>query len=685
MRRVLIAALLFGVASGAVADEGLWTFENFPSDAVRAAHGFAPDQAWLDRVRAATLSLDGCSASIVGASGLVMTNHHCVESCIGALARDDQDINFEPVLAATQAEERICPGLEALNVVEITDVTERVQKVREGKPAAQAQEAASREIEAIVAACEAAAPDRLCEVASLYGGGRPTLYTYRKWTDVRMVLGPETAAGSFGGDPDNFNFPRYAYDVAFLRLYENGSPAVTPQRLRLRPTPLAEGELLFVSGFPGETGREVSVAEVEYYLDSYFPWALAVDSELRGRLLQALEQPGGAPRGFEGLLYGTENNFKRNWTELLALNNPGFMEALREREAKLRADIAARPEIAARVGPAFEEIEQALKTSRAVFYGRNYIEGSPGGGSLLGSYARTIVRAAAEGQRPDGERLPGYSQDSMARLRQDLADTPPLHPERERLLIGFWLSKMREYLGTDHPVVKLALGRESPEELARRIVAQSKLSDPAERLRLFDGGPAAIAASDDPMIRLIAAIEPEARAVALRYTREAQAPIRAALRRINEARFELYGSSIYPDATGTLRLNPGTVEGWVEPDGRVIAPFTRFGGLGDRATGAPPYRLAPRWQAALGKLDPETIFNVATNNDTIGGNSGSPVVDRDGNVVAAMFDGNIYSNGGYYLFDPKLNRSVLVASTAILEGLAKVYGLDHVVSELTGD
>jgi hypothetical protein len=683
MFRAFVVSLVVAAASGAAADEGLWTFENFSADEVRAAHGFAPDQAWLDRVRAATLSLSGCSASIVGARGLVMTNHHCVEACIAALAAPDQDVLTTPVLARTEAEERTCPGQEAYSVTDITNVTARIRAVQAGLAPAQAAAARSLEIDRIVAECEGGAEDRWCEVAGLYSGGVETLYGYKRWTDVRLVLAPESAAGSFGGDPDNFSFPRYAWDAAFLRLYENGQPAATPQRLKLRATPLAEGELLFVAGFPGETGRQETLMHMAMYTDTYYPMSLSIASELRGRLIAAMAG-GSRPRGFDALLAGTENGFKREWTEMASLRSPGFLEAMAAREAQFKADLAARPDEAAKVADAWTEIETAMLAARRIFNTR-YLAEYAGAGATLGYQARQIVRAAFERKLPEDQRLPGYSDAAIADLRTEMEHDAPVYAERDELLIGFWLSKLREYLSADHPMVRAALGRESPEGFAARAVAETKLGDAAERLRLLDGGADAVAASADPLIRLMAAIEPEARAVAAQYHEEVIVAREAAERRLNEARFALYGETLYPDALSTLRLNPGVVSGWTEPDGRAVPPFTRFAGLLERATGAAPFRLAPLWEAAKDKLDPGTIFNVSTDNDTVGGNSGSPVLDRDGQVVAAMFDGNIYSNGGYYLFDPKLNRSVVVAATAILEGLAKVYAMDRIVAELAAD
>ena len=679
------AACLVGLCTAAQAvhaDEGLWTFDNFPTEKVRQAYGFAPGAAWLDHVRLASVRLPGCSAGIVSRHGLVATNHHCVLDCIKDLSAPGQDLNMTPVLAVGMADERQCPGLEAEVVVAITDVTPQLVEATKGRSGEAFQKARDAAISKLEDQCGEGESHGYCEVVSLYSGGKYALNEYRTWDDVRLVLGPEEAAGSFGGDPDNFNFPRYAFDIALIRLYEDGKPVETPGHLGWRSAPLTDGELLFISGNPGETGRLWAASTAAFLLDTYFPYVLVTAAELRGRLIMFASRGAEEARMTASLLSDIENGYKSDRGERAALASPGFAEALASAERDLRARLAADPELAAEIGDPWRDIAALDDVQRPLFLPCRLLESEAGGYSELFDAARTLVRSAAERTKPAGERLPGYSDSDLEQTAEELFKQTPVQSAIEEITLAFWLSKAREFLTTDDPLVALLLGRESPEGLAHRLVSGTRLADAAERRRLYEGGSAAIAQSDDPMIVFAKRFDAQARALGKEFRDKVREPKDAALERIARARFRLYGDTVYPDATGTLRLNYGAVAGWTEPSGRKVAPFTFFSGLFDRATGADPFRLTPLWQAAQGKLAPDTIFNVATSNDTVGGNSGSPVIDRDGRFVGALFDGNQYGFGGFYRFDPALNRSVAIAATAIEEGLAKVYGLQRIVDEL---
>lgn len=681
----LVGLCLLGILSsgiGARADEGLWTFDGLPTDRLEKAYGFAPDQAWLDRVRLSSVRLPGCSAGIVSRHGLIQTNHHCALGCIQDLSATGQDINMTPVLAPALADERQCPGLEVEVVVSIGDVTDRIVVATRGLTGEALHKARDAEIARIENECGTGATKGYCEVITLYSGGKYALHKYRTYDDVRLVLGPEIAAGSFGGDPDNFSFPRYAFDVALLRLYEDGKPVETPERFPWRSEPLADGELVFISGNPGYTGRLWATSTVEVLVDLYFPYMLMTQAELRGRLIMFSAQGTEQARQASALLYDIENGYKADRGELATLNAPGFMEALQAAEDDLRSRVAADPALASEIGDPWADMLKIDADLRRLFYPYRLLEADAGGDSELFGFARTLVRAAEERTKRDGERLPGYSDTDLAQMAKEMAADRPVEAATEEITLSFWLSKAREFLTVDNPHVKLLLGRESPEGLAQRLVAGTKLADAAERKRLFEGGADAIAQSTDPLIVFIRQFDKESRAIDKEYRDKVREPRDQALERIARAQFRLFGTSAYPDATGSLRINYGAVEGWTEPDGRQVQPFTTFAGLYDRATGAAPFKLAPLWEAARDKLDPDTIFDVSTNNDTIGGNSGSPVLDRDGRIVGALFDGNLHGFGGFYRFDPVLNRSVVIAATAVEEALAKVYGLQRIVDEL---
>jgi hypothetical protein len=666
----------------ACGDEGLWTYDKFPSGRVQASYGFAPDTGWLDRLRLGSVRLDsGCSAGLVSSQGLVLTVHHCVEDCILSLSAAGFDPLLDPMMAATTAEERSCPGLNADIVTSISDVTAIIAKAREGLSGEAATDARDAEIERIEGGCRDEIAGRHCEVVVLYGGGVYALHKYRRYSDVRLVFAPEAAAASFGGDPDNFNFPRYAFDVAFLRLYDKGAPAVTPSHLRWRSTPLANGDLVFVSGNPAETGRLWPVSLISYVRDVYMPWSLVTGAELRGRLLMFAARGPEQARISHELLYNTENTYKSEWGEQTFLATPGFIAKLQAAESDLRDRVSADSLLAPGDGDPWDEIAAAYDNFRSFFFAYRYLE-EAAGNSKLWSYAREIVRAVEERSKPEVDRLEGYSDADLPLEEDYLFADVPVQPATEEIVLAFWLSKMREFLTPDDPLVKRLLGKESPENLAHRLVAETRLENVAVRRSLYEGGSEAVAASTDAMILLARSFEHEARALAERYRKEIREVRLAALERIAVARFRLHGDSVYPDATGTLRLSYGIVDGWTETSGRKVAPFTDFAGLFDRATGADPYRLPPLWEAARPKLSPATAYNVSINNDIIGGNSGSPLVDRNGDVVGVVFDGNIHSLGGFYLFDPARNRSIAVTSVAVEEALAKVYGLQSLVDEM---
>jgi len=678
-----LAATAFGACVGASAEEGMWTFDNTPAAAIRETHGFAPDQDWLDRVRLGAVRLtSGCSAALVSEEGLVQTNHHCVVGCLQNLSSPQEDIVATGVTARSRTEERQCPGFRAQTLTSIADVTQTIEAAVAGVPTAGFTAARDAAIARLESTCKAGQADRVCEVVTLYQGGRYHLYAYKQYEDVRIVFAPEQQIAFFGGDPDNFNFPRYAFDVSYLRVYENGAPASTPNALRWRSAPLVAGEQTFVAGHPGTTSRLLTTAQLAYQRDYFLPWRIATLSEMRGRLIAYMAQGPEQRRIAAETLFGVENSLKALGGRRLALVNEVAFGAFAADEAALQARIDRNAVLDTMVGGAYAEIAAATETQRSFFLTHQYLEARAGGGSLLFNAARSIVRAAADRELPDAERLRPYTEARLPATRGAVVAPFAVEPELEVLQLAFWLEKMREYLTADHPLVRQVLGRQSPEQLARRLVSETGLSDPEVRAALFDGGAAAVAASRDPLLVFISSFDAEARALGVRFRSEVEGPVTRAQERIARARFQLLGTSAYPDATFTLRLSYGAVQGWTEPDGRLISPFTTTAGLWERTTGADPFITPESWLAARDRLDPATIFNVSTSHDIIGGNSGSPLLDRNGDVVGAIFDGNIHSLGGEYFYDGSLNRAVTVASTIVEEALADVYGMDGLVEEL---
>jgi hypothetical protein len=438
---------------------------------------------------------------------------------------------------------------------------------------------------------------------------------------------------------------------------------------------------VFVAGNPGSTSRLLTADQLDSLRDFVFPQLLLQFSEFRGRLIEFGAQGPEQARIADRELFGVENSFKAIYGEFQALSEPGFLESKRKADAELRAKVAADPALAARTGDAWGEIARAQVDRAALNASSFLLESRAGGGSQLYAYARDLVRAARERTKPNGERLPRYTDSRLPLVEKQVLDEKPVYPSLERLELAFWLTKVREYLTADAPETKVFLGADSPEDIAARLSA-STLGDAKVRKALWDGGLPSVLASNDPMIVYVLATDPTSRAVRKAFEERVSGPSDRAAERIAAARFAVYGTSVYPDATFTPRVSYGKVEGWTYL-GRATPPFTTFAGLWTRATGKPPFELAPKWLAARGKLNDKTIFDFTSDNDIVGGNSGSPVIDAKGEVIGAAFDGNIQSLGGAFAFDDRVNRSVVVSTAAATQALRIVYGQDALVAELT--
>jgi hypothetical protein len=688
MQFVAHAAALLAVIIGAAfalpaaADEGMWTFDNFPAAAVKAKYGVSIDKTWLDHIQASAVRLSvGCSASVVSAEGLVVTNNHCVADCSQNLSTPTQDYFKGGFTTAKREDERLCPGMQAEILLNIADVTDRILKASAGKTGHDFVVARDAEIGAIEkTACAAKEALQRCQVISLYQGGQFKLYVYRKYSDVRLVFAPEFATAFFGGDPDNFNFPRYDLDMAFVRLYEGGKPAHMADHLRWNAAAPKEGDPVFVAGNPGSTNRLFTADQLEAMRDFVLPETLLRLSEERGLLIRFGDESAERARLSNDDLFGDENAFKALHGEEQTLADPEFIEAKRREDEALKAKVAADPKLAAEIGDPWGEIAKAQIDRAALFPSYTWLENA-GRDSHLYSYARTLVRAASERAKPNAERLPEYADARLPLVEKTLLDAVPVDADLEQLKLQFWLTKIREVLTVDALETETFLGKESPQSLSKRL-AGSRLADPAVRKTLWDGGQAAVAASDDPMIRYVLATDPTARAARKAYEDAVTGPTDRAQQRIAHARFAVYGVSVYPDATFSLRLSYGAIAGWTY-HGKTIPAATRFGGLYERATGQDPFALPQRWIDAKGRLNPDTVFNISTTNDITGGNSGSPLINAEGEVVGAMFDGNIHSLGGAFAYDPALNRGVAVTAAAETEALEKVYGETALVKELT--
>lgn len=679
-----VAALVAAIP--ALADEGMWTFNHFPAATVQQKYGFAPDRAWLDHLqRGAVRIAGGCSASLVSGGGLVMTNHHCSHSCIEQLSTAKRDYVKTGFFAKTRAEEVKCPAMEVNQLVDIRDVTALVQGATKGVPDARFFEVQKAVMAELEKTCAGGQDAIRCEVVSLYHGGRFDLYRYRRYQDVRLVFAPEFDIAFFGGDLDNFMFPRYDLDVSFLRIYQPGpdtraEPARTPDFLAWSPEGPKAGDLAFVAGNPGGTSRLYTVAQLVFERDVDLPAAIARLSEVRGFLTEYQHRGAEQRRTSNARLFSVENTLKAFKGRHRALADLAFFDSRRQAEASFKDQVKANPVLRQPYAAAWDGIAEAVARWRVHKKSYDALERGFRLSDLFG-IARTLVRAADELPKPNGERLAEFSESRLPQLEQRLLSKAPLYRELESALLGYCLAKLREDLGPDHPAVRAAMGTDTPDVVAARAVAGSKLVDVKVRERLFAEGKAGIAASRDPLILLAEAIDPAARAVRKQMEVEVDGPLKRNGELLAKAEFAVYGESRYPDATFSPRLSYGTIRGFVE-EGKEVPPFTDFAGAYARATGHPPFALPPSWLAARRRLDLRTAFDMVTDNDIIGGNSGSPVVNQAGQVIGLIFDGNLESLGGEYGFDERSNRAISVDSAALIEALEKIYHAGRIIDEL---
>jgi hypothetical protein len=678
---LIIGVAIWLAAAPALAEEGMWTFDAPPAQAMARDLGVRVDQAFLDRLRGASVRLTtGCSGAVVSREGLVLTNQHCVLACAQGLS-GPADYVRDGFLTDAREEERACPGMEAEVLDAIFDVTEPINDAsyrKYGEAYVVARQGAIDKAERDACGRD---PTLRCQVISFYGGGQFKVYKYRRYDDVRLVFSPEFDAAFFGGDPDNFVFPRFDLDCAFLRLYENGRPATTPNSLAWSADPPKAGEAVFVSGNPAGTERAATVSQLQAERDIALPITTRQRAELLARLRVFGEKDAESRRLVSDPIFDQENDLKVLRGRLEALSAPGFLETRQRQEDDLKARLALAPAVAAKVGDPWAEIAVADAGYADLFPVWRQMESAAGGGSQLFAWARTLVRAAAERPKPTAQRLPDYADSRLALVAKSVLDPRPVSADLERLYLEVWFDQTREVLGPNASVTVLMLGGDTPKVLADRLVAGSRLADPAVRRALWEGGAAAIAASNDPMIAYVLRTDPTARAARELWEDRVEGPVDRAAEQVARARFALGGEGLYPDATFSLRLSYGTVAGWGEGKARV-APFTTLSGLYARATDQEPLRLPPRWLAAKSQLDPATVLNFTTTNDITGGSSGSPVVDAEGRVIGAAFDGDAASIAADFAYDPAGDRAIAVSTAAITQALARVYGRDGLVKEL---
>jgi len=671
------------------ADEGMWLFNNPPRKLLKEKYNFDPTDQWLEHVQKSSVRFNtGGSGSFVSASGLVMTNHHVGADCLQKLGDKDHNYYRDGFYAKTQADEKACHDLELNVLMSIEDVTERVSAAVKGLPAEQAAGARRK----IMAEIEKESLDKTTfrsDVVTLYQGGQYHLYRFKKYTDVRLVFAPEQQIAFFGGDPDNFEYPRFDLDVCFFRVYENDKPAKIEHYLRWSKAGATKDELVLVSGHPGHTDRLNTVADLEYLRDRFYPFALQRLNRMEVMLTAYSARSDENARQAKELLFGVQNSRKARDGGLGGLLDPAIMAQKIKTEESFREAIRNHPDLKD-VDLVWNQIAEAVKAEAKNLRRHTVLEGARGGAAGFAStyfaIARTLLRAAAEYPKPNGDRLREFRDSNKESLELDLFSDEPLYDNYEEARLASSLTFLCSQLGYNNKVVQQVLAGKSPEERARELIIGTKLKDVAERKRLYEGGLKAIDESKDPMILLAKLVDPEARA--LRKVQETQVDEvkRQAYNQIARAKYTLEGAGTYPDATFTLRLAFGVVKGY-EENGKHVPFETRFAGLYERAQehhDKPPFDLPPRWIKNKDKLDLSTPFNFVCTADIIGGNSGSPVINKDAEVVGLIFDGNIQSLVLDFVYTEKLARAVAVHSRGIVEALRSVYDVQSLADELTG-
>jgi hypothetical protein len=681
---LLSVAVSLAAAPAVQAEEGMWTFDNPPLKQLQAKYGFTPTQAWLDHLRLSSVRLnDGGSGSFISPDGLLLTNHHVARGQLQKNSTAERNYIRDGFYASTREQEMKSPDLEINVLVSMQDVTVRVQGAAKGI-ADNAKALKAREAE--VAAIEKESLDQTklrSDGVSFYQGGEYWLYRYKVYKDVRLVFAPEAQAAFFGGDPDNFTYPRYDLDMAIFRVYgDDGKPLATENYLKWSAKGAAPGELIFISGHPGSTSRQDTVAQLQLERDVYEPLIIEY---LKRRIDAAQKFAGQGPeqaRLVGSTIFGLQNSLKVYVGRADALSDKAIMAKKQAEEADFRAKVAANPEWQKEYGSAWDTIAAAEEKVKPEFKAQ-FLHRTD---SQLFGLALSIVQYVAEIKKPDGERLPQFHDAGLPSLMYRLQSPARISAATEKLYMRTVLSMAQEKLGAGDTYIQAILQGNPIDGAVSSLVDGTKMGDPAFRKSLIDGGEAAVAASTDPMIQAARRVDPIVRETNKRMRDTIASVVTPAGEELGKARFLVYGKNAYPDATFTLRLSYGTVDGYLY-NGTVAPAFTTFYGLYDRAASfgnQPPFDLTPKEGAARDKLNLATPFNFVSTGDIIGGNSGSPVVNKDGELVGLIFDGNIESLAGDFVYDGTRNRAVAVHSAGMLQGLRNIYGADALADEIEG-
>ena len=679
---VLVVLLVSGCA--VIADEGMWLYNHPPRELLREKYGFDLTTPWLEHLQLASVRFGGASAEFVSENGLILSNHHVGSRSLQRLSTKEHNYLRDGFYARIRPEEKRCPGQEVSVLMSIEDVTARVNAA---VISGMSDQEAFKARRAVMAEIEKESLDKTglqSDVVTLYQGAQYYLYRYKKYTDVRLVFAPEEQIAFYGGDPDNFEYPRYDLDICIFRAYENGAPAHVQNYLKWSGNGPQENELIFVSGNPGHTDRLRTVAELEYLRDDSYPHMLERLNRLEVLLAAYSARSQENARRARNDLFGVRNSRKARDGALAGLLTPGLFDRLVTAERHLRSAAATNVALAdyQRAWDRIAEAQKTIADQRAEY---DMLERAYGFNTTLFTYARELLRSAQERTKPNGQRLEEYRESARASFEFRLFAEQPIYADLETLKLADSLTFLVETMGYNHPLVQKVLGGQPPQARASAAVRGSKLASSAIRRGLYEGGENAIQGASDPMIELARLVDPDARALRARAEAEEEA-IRQAHGQIGKARYAIEGPNHYPDATSTLRLAFGECRGY-EQEGQPIPYETTLAGLYERAADhhdQPPFDLPPRWLSKRKRLDLRTPFNFVSTADIIGGNSGSPVVNRQGELVGVIFDGNIQSLVADFLYTDEQARAVAVHSSAIVEALRKVYDAGPLAEELVG-
>ena len=672
------------------ADEGMWTFDNIPTQKIKAKYGVDLDAAWLKNLQLATVRFPGGTGAFVSRDGLVVTNHHVGRGAIAQVSSAKADLVKDGFAAASRAQEIKVPGLELMMLVSMQDVTAQVNGAVKPGTADKDALTARRNALGELRKTEEAKTGLTCEPVTLYQGGEYWIYRYKKFSDVRLVAAPELQVAAFGGDPDNYTYPRHNLDFALFRVYENEKPYRPKAILPFSAKGVAMGELTFISGHPGTTFRQQTHAQMVYARDIGIPFQLKSMARQKAALQVLSATSPEAHRIAADAIYGIENGYKRLSGQLLGLAKAENLRKVEDAETALKVAVAKDADQQARVGESWDRVAQAVARQKALLKESTYV----GAGRVaLQGHALTLVRLAEEAAKPSAQRLIEFTEGNLKATKARLLSPRPVQKPIDATLLAAGLQEAKDELGAEHPYVKAMLGGLTPEALAKAAVEGTTLDDPAVRKQLAEGGKAALDASTDPMILLAKKLDPFNRAVRKQVEDEVTSVFSEHGGRIAEARFKVFGKTLYPDATFTLRLGYGPVATYANGTGTKAQPFTTYLGMYDRHLGwggnaaaaeDGAWTLPQRWLKRQAKLDLTTPFNFIYACDTVGGNSGSPVVNVKGEFVGINFDSVFEGQGGYYVYDADTKRAVATDARAILEALRKIMDAGQLVTELTG-